>query len=115
MKRILELLDSMTNLKIPSGFQTLSITDATGGVGFTGATYAGATHAFMILETAQIRWTIDGTAPTTTVGHLLEIGQSLTLTNFQQIANFRGRRTGGTSGSLSVTFSKNPDDVPVSI
>lgn len=59
---------------------------------------------FCSLETAQIRFRIDGTSPTSSVGHLLEIGQTLTLNNPGDITNFRAIRTGDTSGVLRVTF-----------
>jgi hypothetical protein len=61
----------------------------------------------MRLETAQIRYTVDGvTAPTTTVGTLLEIGESLLLWGTQDIQNFKAIRTGGSSGVLDVHYAR---------
>ncbi len=90
-------------------YESVTIDDTAGGVGLTAATYAVAAkdmarEAFLTLETAQIRWTINGTAPTALVGHLLEVGQTLTLKDQSEIANFKGFRTGGTSGVLKVTY-----------
>lgn len=59
----------------------------------------------MTLETAQIRFTIDGTAPTTSVGHLLNPGEMLKLDSLADITAFRAIRTGATSGSLRCTYS----------
>lgn len=65
-----------------------------------------ATIASCRLETAEIRYQIDGTAPTTTVGTLLEIGDILTVTGHDSIMRFRAIRTGATSGVLSCTYSQ---------
>ena len=94
---------------IPFGHESVTIDNTAGGVGLTAATYAPSTkdmakEAFLTLETAQIRWTIDGTAPTITVGHLLEIGQTLTLKDQIEIVKFKGIRTGGASGTLKITY-----------
>jgi hypothetical protein len=74
----------------------------------TAATYQNATNqavsALLSLETAEIRYTLDGTVPTTAVGHIMSAGQSMTLVNQHQLANFQAIRTGGTSGALKVTY-----------
>lgn len=58
------------------------------------------------LETAEIRYTVDGqTTPTTTVGQLLEIGDRLVIARREEMVNFRAIRTGGTSGTLSCYYS----------
>lgn len=58
------------------------------------------------LETAEIRWTIDGTTPTTTVGNPLEPLETLVLTDLSAMSGFQAIRTGGTSGLLNCTYSK---------
>ncbi len=83
---------------------TESVTVADTAIGLTAATYANARGAFLTLETAQIRFYYDGTTPTNLLGHLLEVGQTLNLYNEDEIRNFRGIRTGGTSGVLRVTY-----------
>ncbi len=81
--------------------------------GLRSSTYRSpADKVYMTLETAQIRWTVDGTTPTTAVGHLLEYGQSLTLTG-QDIASFQAIRTGGTSGTLMITSWCKPAAISV--
>lgn len=88
--------------------ETVTIDGTAGGIGLTAATYAisqnGAQGAFITNESGQIRYTLDGTAPTTSVGHLLEVGDALTLNSADQVARFKGIRTGGTSGSLQVSY-----------
>ena len=94
------------------GYEALTVDSTSGGVGFTkteidpvSGLYKGssARTVFCRLETAQIRWTIDGTAPTSSVGTLLEVGETLTISNPGDIKNFRAIRT-GSSGSLRCIF-----------
>jgi hypothetical protein len=86
------------------------VTVANTAIGFTTAkiTPGGPmpTMAQCRLETAQVRWTIDGvTAPTTTVGTLLEVGDAIALNGHDVLVNFRAIRTGGSSGVLNCTYS----------
>lgn len=55
------------------------------------------------LETAQVRWRYDGTAPTAGEGILLEIGDWLVLDRYENITRFRAIRTGAVSGVLRMT------------
>jgi hypothetical protein len=59
------------------------------------------------LETATVRVRMDGTAPTTSVGVLLNVGDVIALRNVHDIDAFRGIRTGGTSGTIPFTCSVN--------
>lgn len=54
------------------------------------------------LETAQVRFRFDGTAPTSTEGVILDVGDLLTLRGAANMAAFQAVRTGGTSGVLKV-------------
>ena len=85
-------------------YESVTVDATVGGVLLTAATYLRATKAFMTLESAQIRFTKDGTAPTTSVGHLLQVGQTVYLENADEIRNFRAIRTGSSSGVLKVTY-----------
>ena len=60
--------------------------------------------AVCTLETAQIRFTLDGTAPTSSAGKLLEVGQTLTLESREELTGFLGIRTGGGSGVLDIEY-----------
>lgn len=59
---------------------------------------------FCTLETDDIRFTIDGTTtPSSTVGHLLKAGESLTISNASDIDNFNCIKV-TTNGALKVTY-----------
>ena len=102
----------MTNIvtvgdKAATSYEAITVADT--AIGFT-ATKIKPTNAtavqgvFCSLETAQIRFTLDGTTPTSTIGHLLGVGQTLTISHAGDIENFRAIRTGSTSGSLRCTY-----------
>ncbi len=86
------------------------ITVAGTAIGFTSTkiTPAGAPQqpdtAVCRLETAQIRYTIDGTTPTSTVGTLLETGDTIAVYGHDVLVRFRAIRT-GSSGQLNCTYS----------
>jgi hypothetical protein len=86
------------------------VTVAASAIGFTSTaiTPVGrlkATTATCRLETAEIRYTIDGTTPTTTVGTPLEPLEGVTLNGHDVLLNFLAIRTGGTSGTLNCVYS----------
>lgn len=93
----------MQNGYEPYAYEALTVDNTVGGVGFTASTYDKAYYAIGRLESGQIRFTVDGTAPTTTVGTLLEVGEILEL-NANELRGFKAIRTGGVSGSLRTTF-----------
>lgn len=87
---------------VPFAYESIIVADT--AIGCTPATYDNAIHAELTLETGQVRIRVDGTDPTSSVGHLVEVGDTIRLTSAAQIANFRAIRTGGTSGKLPVTY-----------
>lgn len=93
-------------------FETLTVDNTAGGVACTAATHSpggapGASRAvFGPVEDASIRYTWDGTAPTTTVGHLANIGNSFALDGPANIGQFRAIRTGGTNAKVPVTYER---------
>lgn len=88
----------------------VTIDNTAGGIGLTSTKYAPtgrppASKGLCRLRTAEISYTFDrSTTVTTTVGVLLEIGDQLPLTTPEMIANFRGIRTGSTSGQLDCHY-----------
>ena len=56
-----------------------------------------------VLETGQVRYRGDGTAPTASEGRLLQIGDRIILSR-SEIVNTKFIRTGGTSGVLRGEF-----------
>jgi hypothetical protein len=83
--------------------ESLTVDNTVGGKAF--ANYATNIYALITAETAQVRFTTNGTAPTTTVGHLLNPGDTLKLDSLADITAFRAIRTGSVSGVLKATFS----------
>lgn len=71
----------------PTGFESVTVSST--AVGLTPATYAGATTALITVETAAIRMRMDGTAPTASVGTLLNAGDGIILNSPEQIAGFQ--------------------------
>jgi hypothetical protein len=86
-------------------YEAITVDGTAGGKALTTATVRVNTKAFITLENAQIRFTIDGTAPTITVGHLFNPGDILKLDSAADLASFRAIRTGATSGIIQCTYS----------
>jgi hypothetical protein len=80
-------------------------------VGITLAEYFPAANASVPATTAivtvdptnPIRWTMDGTTPSSTVGHYL-VNDSLTIEGFGNIKAFRMIKQGATNAGVSVTL-----------
>ena len=89
-----------------------AITVAGTALSLTRATYEPTTvgqpnakYALMTVETDQIRVTFDGTTtPTATVGHLLNVGDTIELHGQNNIKNFQAIRV-TTSASLRVSYA----------
>ena len=92
---------------IPNGTQAdeaLTVDATVGGVQFA-AFHADTTHVFWSCETAQCRVTFDGSAPTTTNGHVIETGDSGIWPKALAVAA-KLIRTGGTSAVISASQLK---------
>lgn len=57
-------------------------------------------------ETGQMRYRVDGVAPTASVGTLIEIGDIVALQGPDVLRNFRAIRTGATSGVLNCSVAQ---------
>ena len=64
----------------------------------------GASEAFLTLESGDIRYTYDGTTPSSTVGHLLKDGGVLVLKGQQQMSTFKCYQTGASGSTITVTY-----------
>ena len=69
-----------------------SITVSSTAKTLTAATYEARPYAFITVENAQIRFRLDGTAPTATEGHLAEPGDIIHLRNHDQLEDFQAIR-----------------------
>jgi len=90
---------------VPVGSQQLTVDNTSGGVSLT--LPDGAHRAAMTLQTAQIRALDSGTAPTTTLGRVVEIGQQINYLEYSSrtaLEKFRAIRTGSTSGVLDIVY-----------
>ncbi len=105
MKKILLILIFLLIPILAFGIQYESITVTDTAIGFTTAKIANNnSRAVCTAETAQMRFRIDGINPTSTEGHLFEVGQVLEIFNNVDIVKFRAIRTGATSGVLKCTY-----------
>ena len=82
-----------------------SITVANTALGLTTATVGNARWGMCRVETAEIRYTMDGaTTPTDAIGVLLEPFEWIVLNNRDNLRNFRAIRTGAVSGVLKCHY-----------
>jgi len=65
-----------------------------------------ATIASCRVRTAEISFTYDNTAPTTTVGQLAEIGDQIVVSGHDNVMRFKAIRTGSTSGQLDCVYTQ---------
>lgn len=86
--------------------ESITVDNTSGGKSLTAATYGQARIAFISVEDAQIRFTVDGTAPTTTVGHIANSTDKFYLLSGNEITRFRAIRTGSTSGVVKVSYAR---------
>jgi hypothetical protein len=95
-------------------YEDLTIDDTEGGVGFTSTKRIPTTGSFLGVpcqnvfctidyNDEDIRFTIDGTVPTATVGHLLRKGGILELDNGSDVKNFRAIQVSAPS-TLRITY-----------
>ena len=97
------------NQVLANAYDTEAFTVASSVVNFDSAVYDKGDNnrpfkAIFIVETAQIRFTLDGTDPTTTVGLIAEVGDIVTITGEHDIQTFKAIRTGATSATLQPIY-----------
>src|SRR5689334_9772251 len=85
-------------------FEKKTVDNTVGGVSLTSGTYGTRRYAVITVDTADIRFTVDGTAPTATTGHLLSPDDVLKLYSAEDIAAFRAIRTGSTNAVLQCSY-----------
>jgi hypothetical protein len=85
-----------------SGRQDLTIDATAGGLALT--VPATAVAGFGVVETAAIRFTLEGTAPTATVGTNLAAGDIIIFESRAELLGFKAIRMTGTSATLHVEY-----------
>ena len=95
----------------PYAYESITVSNTAGGIKLSSSkfTQSGiqACRALITAEVNEMRFTLDGTVPTSSVGHLLEPGQVLNLDNSDEIQQFCAISTGSTSGVLQVTYFRH--------
>ncbi len=91
------------------GYDYESIDVGTAAIGLTASilspdSVAPARGIVLTVETASLRYRIDGGDPTATEGHLLDDGDIVTLYGVNNLYAFRAIRTGVVNARLCVTF-----------
>jgi len=95
---------SKTEVYLADDYESLTVANAAEGIGPAWANSKTAYKAFMTAETAEMRFRFDGTAPTSTEGHIIDDGDTLELYGNKNIVNFLAIRTGNDSGVLKITY-----------
>lgn len=85
------------------GRETISVAGT--AIGITNSLQRGAAAALITVEDAQIRYTLDGTTATVSIGHEAEPGDVINLADASQVRDFSAFNTGGTA-SLQATVAE---------
>jgi len=94
---------------VAKDYEEVVVDNTAGGVSLTASKLNKVQAALVRQEGGPIRIRMDGGAPTTTSGFLVNDGDVFELTPGELTA-FRAIRTGSTSGKLFVTYYKLPQD-----
>lgn len=73
---------------------------------FAAGVVAAADEALITVETQSVRYRLDGTAPTASVGHLVAAAGSITVTGNTNVKNFKIIRATGSDATVMVTLFK---------
>ena len=87
----------------PLNHESVTVAGTAIGITTTAADGILPTAAYITVEDAAIRFTLDGTTPTATVGHLAQPGDAIELVDRAELTGFSAIRQGGTSGTIKVT------------
>ena len=88
-------------------YESVTVDATAGGVTLTAGTYSTRRYALISVETATVRFTVDGTAPVAGgPGHLCQIGDIIELDSNEDITAFRAIRETATSGTIRATYSE---------
>lgn len=69
-----------------------------------------ASELFITVETNPIRFTMNGTNPTSTTGHKLGVGESVIITGVEDVKRFRCIDTAAGASSVTVTVFHNVNE-----
>ena len=81
-----------------------SLTISTTAVALTAATVSGLTYALITNEAGAVRFRLDGTAPTASVGHVMLDGDSLVLNSAHELVNAQFISRDGVTATLRCSY-----------
>jgi hypothetical protein len=87
-------------------FEQLTVTATVGGIALSSAVYGTSRYAEISIESADIRFTTNGTPPTASVGHLCGPTDIIRLDSNEDIATFRAIRAGAADAIIQVTYQE---------
>lgn len=88
---------------IANSYQTVTVSNSV--IPFPAASLpAAASMALVNIDTNPIKYTIDGSTPSATNGHLVAAGGQFLLLSREEITAFRVIRQGGADAAMCVTF-----------
>jgi len=97
-----------THKTIAFDYESLTVSDTAKAL--TSSKYNPSTRsaavAFITVEDAQIRFRYDGTDPTSSEGHIADVGDVIKIEGYDNIVNFRAIRTGESDATLRVTYEE---------
>ena len=91
----------------PYDFESVTVTDPVGGLTITKLrpdSKAPPISALLTLESAAIRYRLDGVDPTTSEGHVMASGDAPVLVGINALRNFKAIKDTGVDGTLKVTY-----------
>ena len=83
--------------------ETLAVGNVAVGLTLATVVAAGEDTAVITVEIAEIRFTVDGSTASQSIGHLAAPGVKITLDSSAELTNFSAIRSGGISASLQVS------------
>jgi hypothetical protein len=89
---------------ITQAFEALTVGAAP--VALTAATYGSRRYAVITVDNGDIRFTVDGTPPSTTIGHTLSVADVLYLYSNEDLAKFRAVRMTTTDGLIQCSYGE---------
>ncbi len=87
----------------PLTHESVSVTDTATGITTTALNNMLPAAALITVETAAIRFCVDGTTASATVGHAAEPGALIELHDRGEVTKFSARRRDATSATIKVT------------
>ncbi len=90
------IIGSITHESVTVGATAVGITT-------TATTNVLPAAALITVETASIRYCVDGTAATSSVGHRADAGDVIELSNRDEVTKFSAIRKDGTDATIKVT------------